>query len=353
MSGIFKRQRQTFINFTANDCNSFNMTMEFQGTVIVDWGDGTSTSITNAVSASSDFNKTYSSAFTGLVRIGGQYKNVTSFTNTVGLGMGTTAKELGKFTGLLSLEIRNYLAISGLIVDLPRVTNSLNLQNLTNLTLTGTAIDLPRVTNILFFNNLPNLTLTGTAIDLPRVTNSLFFNNLPNLTLTGTAIDLPRVTSQLRLQGLTNLTLTGTAIDLPRVTSILLLKDLTNLTLTGTAIDLPRVTSQMNLQTLTNLTLTGTAIDLPLSRDIFISNTNSTITNPTNGVLLTVKSRTTITQTTQLSTADTDRYLNDSAFYSTTWNAPRTIALSSLGRTSASDAAVTTLNGRGVTITLV
>ena len=279
--GQLQLQQQSFINFTANACNSFNMTMIFQGTVIVDWGDGTSTSITNATSSSQAFNKTYSSAFTGLVRIGGQYNNVTSFTNSVGLGISTTAKELGKFTGLLTLDIRNHL------------------------------------------------TLTGDVIDLPRVTTTLLLLNLSNATLTGNAIDLPRVTTSLILQGLPNLTLTGTTIDLPRVT--------TNLT----------------LLTVQNLTLTGNAINLPLSTDIFIINTNSTITNPTNGVLKTVKSRTQISQTTKLSVEDTDRYLNDSAFYSTTWSSLRTITLSSLGRTSASDAAVTTLNGRSVTITLV
>jgi len=353
MSGIFKRQRQTFINFTANACNSFNVTMTFQGTVIVDWGDGTSTSITNASSAASTFNKTYSSAFTGLVRIGGQYKNVTNFQNYVGLGISTTAKELGKFTGLLSLDIRNHLAISGLIIDLPRVTIQLLLLSLPNLTITGTASDLPRVTTVLFLDTLPNFVLTGNVIGLSRVTTSLQLNSLPNLNLTGTALDLPRVTITLSLVGLANLTLTGTVLDLPRVTNTLTFNVIPNLNLTGTALDLPRVTNQLILLNASNLTLTGTAIDLPLATDVVIQSTGLTITNPANGVLKTVKSRTLINQTTQLLTADTDRYLNDSALYSTTWNAPRIITLSSLGRTSASDAAVTTLNGRGVTINLL
>jgi len=114
------------------------------------------------------------------------------------------------------------------------------------------------------------------------------------------------------------------------------------------------VTSILYLDNLPSLTMSGNASDLPLSTDIYILSIGSSLltytaltTKPT------TKSRTRIEISTKFTTTQTDEMLIDYATYSTTWNNPKEIYLSSLGRTTASDAAVATLVSRGVTITLL
>ena len=393
---IFGRRYGETIVINAVACTTFNMTMTYAGgSITVDWGDGTSTT-------NSAFNKTYASPFTGTIKITGNLDKVTYFQSTSNTGIYIDLKEFWKFTILNNLDLRGNcfinnsvaeiprvtttlffnnlpnLTITGNASDLPRVTSNLTLQSLTNLTMTGNASDLPRVTNTLYLfslpnltmtgnisdlprvttslylQSLPNLTMTGTASDLPRVTNQLYLQNLPNLTMTGNISDLPRVTNQLYLQNLPNLTITGNASDLPRVTNILNFNNLPNLTMTGNISDLPRVTNTLYLISLPNLTMTGNASDLPLSTDVYLISIGATsLTYTALTTKPTTKSRARIEISTKFTTTQTDEMLIDYATYSTTWNAPREIRLSSLGRTTASDAAVATLNSRGVTITLL
>jgi len=93
---------------------------------------------------------------------------------------------------------------------------------------------------------------------------------------------------------------------------------------------------------------------LPLSVDVFILSIGSTsLTYTALTTKPTTKSRTRIEISTKFTTTQTDEMLIDYATYSTTWNSPKEIKLSSLGRTTSSDAAVATLVSRGVTITLL
>ena len=304
---IFGRRYGETIVINAVACTTFNMTMAYVGNITVDWGDGTSMSSASAGSpVGINFNKTYASPFTGTIKITGELDKVTFFQSFSNTGIYIDLKEFWKFTILNILELRGNCFINNSIAEIPIVTTTLHLINLPNLTMTGTAIDLPRVTTTLYLINLPNLTMTGTAIDLPRVTNQLFLQSLPNLTMTGTAIDLPRVTTGLNLAQLPNLTISGNAIDLPLSSDVLILS--------------------IGLTSLTYTALT---------------------TKPT------TKSRTRIEISTKFTTSQTDEMLIDYATYSTTWNSPKQIQLSSLGRTTASDSAVATLNSRGVTITLL
>ena len=297
---IFGRRYGETIVINAVACTTFNMTMTYaDGSITVDWGDGTSTT-------NSAFNKTYASPFTGTIKITGDLDKVTYFQSISNTGIYIDLKEFWKFTILNTLDLRGNCYINNSVAEIPRVTNTLHLRDLPNLTISGTAIDLPRVTNQLYLNNLPNLTMTGNAIDLPRVTSILYLLNLPNLTMSGTAIDLPRVTNQLVLYSLPN------------------------------------------------LTMSGSASDLPLSVDVFILSIGSTsLTYTALTTKPTTKSRTRIEISTKFTTTQTDEMLIDYATYSTTWNSPKEIKLSSLGRTTSSDAAVATLVSRGVTITLL
>lgn len=384
------------VTINAVNCTTFNFTLSYTGSVIVEWGDGT------MQTTGTDFNKTYSSPFTGVIKIKGSLGSVTSFTSFSNTGIAINFKEFWKFRALVNLILQGNCVISNSVFEIPRVTTNLTLQSLPNLTLTGTSLDLPRVTSTLTLRGLPNLTLTGTIIDLPRVTSTLALQNLTNLTLTGTSLDLPRVTSVLEFRSLPNITITGNLIDLPRVTVNLILIVLPNLTITGTSLDLPRVTSNLEFSNLPNLTLTGNLIDLPrvINRCDLQILPNVTLTgtplnlprvtgsldlNTTPNITLTgdfanlplssttqiagiisssvaytpssakraTISAARIEMSTKFTTTQTDDILIDYATFSTTWNIPRTIRLSSLGRTSASDAAVATLVSRGVTITLI
>jgi len=211
--------------------------------------------------------------------------------------------------------------------------------------------DLDKVT---YFQSISN---TGIYIDLKEFWKFTILNTLDlrgNCYINNSVAEIPRVTSILYLISLPNLTMTGNAIDLPRVTSILYLLNLPNLTMSGTAIDLPRVTNQLVLYSLPNLTMSGSASDLPLSVDVFILSIGSTsLTYTALTTKPTTKSRTRIEISTKFTTTQTDEMLIDYATYSTTWNSPKEIKLSSLGRTTSSDAAVATLVSRGVTITLL
>ena len=211
--------------------------------------------------------------------------------------------------------------------------------------------DLDKVT---YFQSISN---TGIYINLKEFWKFTILNTLDlrgNCYINNSVAEIPRVTSILYLISLPNLTMTGNAIDLPRVTSILYLLNLPNLTMSGTAIDLPRVTNQLVLYSLPNLTMSGSASDLPLSVDVFILSIGSTsLTYTALTTKPTTKSRTRIEISTKFTTTQTDEMLIDYATYSTTWNSPKEIKLSSLGRTTSSDAAVATLVSRGVTITLL
>ena len=204
------------------------------------------------------------------------------------------------------------------------------------------------------FNKTYASPFTGTIKitgDLDKVAAFLSLSN------TGIYIDLKEfwkftILSYLYLSG--NCFINNSVTEIPRVTTSLFFSNLPNFTMTGNAIDLPRVTNTLFLQVLPNLTLTGNASDLPLSVDVFISSIGSTsLTYTALTTKPTTKARTRIEISTKFTTTQTDEMLIDYATYSTTWNAPREIRLSSLGRTTASDSAVATLVSRGVTITLV
>lgn len=217
-----------------------------------------------------------------------------------------------------------------------------------NIKITG---DLDKVTSFMSTSN------TGIYIDLKEFWKFKILNYLDlrgDCFINNSVAEMPRVTNALYLFNLPNLTITGDASDLPRVTSILYLQNLPNLTMTDNISDLPRVTNTLWLNGLPNLTMSGTASDLPLSTDVFISSIGSTsLTYTPLTTKPTIKSRTRIQISTKFTTAQTDEMLIDYATYSTTWNAPKQIYLTSLGRTTASDSAVATLVSRGVTITLV
>lgn len=408
------------IIINAINCTTFNFILSYSERVKVEWGDGT------IQDTGSDFNKTYSTPFTGVIKITGKLNRVISFITYSSTGISLDLKEFWKFKNLQLLTIGGGCLINNTIAEIPRVTNSLTLANLPNLTMSGSILDLPRVTNSLYLLNIPNLEIEGTSLDLPRVTQSLQLLSLPNLILTGSIIDLPRVTSVFILQSLPNLSLTGSTLDLPRVTSTLQFRSLSNLTLTGSIIDLPRVNGQLTLISvpnliisgttidlprvtgsleavnLTNLTLTGTVIDLPrvTSRLDFSGLPNVTISGAVNdlprvtvslalsytpNITLTgdfanlplanyvvispiisssvtytpfsakkaISNQVVIEMSTKFKTTQTDNILIDYATFTTTWNIPKVIRLSSLGRTSASDSAVATLVSRGVSIALI
>jgi hypothetical protein len=341
-------------------------------TVYVDWGDSNQTTVVGTGSnqtAESNYttnNTTYDIQLLGdlgsvetlyfnEVTMSGNIQEVTQLHNCTinDIRAATTMEWNGSVnylpTGLTYLYMLNLgTNLTGSINYLPTGLTYLYLYNLgTNLT--GSINDLPTGLTYLQLLNL-GTNLTGSINDLPTGLTTLQLLNL-GTNLTGSINDLPTGLTYLYLVNLgTNLT--GSINDLPTGLTYL---NLTNLgtNLTGSINDLPTGLTYLNLTNL-GTNLTGSISDLPTGL------TTLNLTNLGTGIDITTGTMpawaaTTITIQSGYSTAAVDGFLN--AWTPTAGTGTQTINLSGSGagianqpRSSASDAAVTTLNGKGKTI---
>jgi len=261
-------------------------------------------------------------------------------------------KDLPKLSNIL--DLKDCVNITGDISNIPQITESLNLFGLSNIT--GKVTDLPPVVDILDLRDCVNI--TGTTAELPRVTGILSLRGTP---ITGTISDLPRVTDSLDIYGCTDLT--GDISDMPPVTNYLKTFGIT--ALTGVLSDLPPVTDSLDMYNC-NL-ITGSLADLPpLTQLVRLYNCNlitgsladlptlqnyldlRECPNITGSLAATQELTTILINNIGCSSAELDITI---ANLVTANQSNGELNMSGLNRTSASDADIATLQGRGWTIT--
>ena len=335
----------------AIDQITFTFIIDAGKTLNVDWGNGVVSSLTGTGSnqnISSSYiysNNTYS------IRIYGDLDNVKKLSLSEPKLRILNLNEISKFVGLTELSLTSCILNSGSLADLPTGLASLIWNNLSGLTVTGSLADLPTGLTSLNWNNLSGLTVTGSLADLPTGLTYLYWNTLSGLTVTGSLADLPTGLASLIWNNLSGLTVTGSLADLPTGLASLNWSSMSGLTVTGSLADLPTGLASLNWSSMSGLTVTGTIDEFPVSINSTLTvqscvNTNIGYTGGTipawGGVTITFQNAWTSTEL--------DDFLIGWA--TTAGSGTKTIDLrgDNAARTSASDAAVSTLTGLGKTI---
>jgi hypothetical protein len=275
---------------------TFNITAG--DTIYVDWGDGNQTTVVGTGSDQTAESNYTTNNTTYDIQLLGDLGSVATF-NFHEVTMSGNIQEVTQLHNCTSTGIRAKatMAWNGSVNYLPTGLTDLTLR-LLGTNLTGSINDLPTGLTYLYLANI-GTNLTGSINDLPTGLTTLYLINL-GTNLTGSINDLPTGLTTLYLDNLgTNLT--GSINDLPTGLTTLYLINL------GTGIDIT----------------TGT---------------------------MPAWAATTITIQSGYSTAAVDGFLN--AWAPTAGTGTNTINLAGANqpRSSASDAAVTTLNGKGKTI---
>jgi hypothetical protein len=328
---------------------NFSFKITAGDTVYVDWGDGNQTTVAGTGSnqtANSNYttnNTTYD------IQLLGDLGSVATF-NSNEVTMSGNIQEVTQLHNCTSTDIRaaTTMAWNGSINYLPTGLTFLHMLNLgTNLT--GSINYLPTGLITMYLTNL-GTNLTGSISNLPTGLKNMQLNNL-GTNLTGSISNLPTGLTGLDLTNLgTNLT--GSISELPTGVTYLYLQSLgTNLT--GSISELPTGVTYLYLQSL-GTNLTGSISELPTGVTYLYLNNLGAGIDITTGTMP-AWAATTITIQSGYSTAAVDGFLN--AWAPTAGTGTKTINLAGAGagianqpRSSASDAAVTTLNGKGKTI---
>ena len=293
----------------------------------VDWGNGVISSLTGTGS-DQNISSTYAySNNTYRIRIYGDLDNVKKLLlNETGLRI-LSLNEISKFSGLTELSMTSCVLNTGALADLPIGLTSLTWYNLSGLTVTGALADLPTGLTYLYWNNLPGLTVTGALADLPTGLTDMTWYKMSGLTVTGALADLPTDLTDMYWNNLPGLTVTGALADLPIGLTSLTWYNLSGLTVTGTIDQFPStITSTLHVRSCvnTNIGYIGGAVP------------------PWSAVTITFQNAWTATEV--------DDFLINWA--TTAGYGVKMVDLrgDNAARTSASDAAVTTLTGLGKTI---
>ena len=247
----------------AIDQITFTFIIDAGKTLNVDWGNGVVSSLTGTGSnqnISSSYiysNNTYS------IRIYGDLDNVKKLSLSEPKLRILNLNEISKFVGLTELSLTSCILNSGSLADLPTGLASLIWNNLSGLTVTGSLADLPTGLTSLYWGSMSGLTVTGSLADLPTGLTYLYWNNLSGLTVTGSLADLPTGLTYLYWNTLSGLTVTGSLADLPTGLASLIWNNLSGLTVTGSLADLPTGLASLIWNNLSGLTVTGSLADLP------------------------------------------------------------------------------------------
>jgi hypothetical protein len=245
--------------------------------------------------------------------------------------------------GITYFYLRGSNTISGDIADAPAGITYFNLQG--SNTVSGDIADAPA--GITSFTLLGSNTVSGDIADAPAGITS--FTLLGSNTLSGDIADAPAGITSFYLRG--SNTLSGDIADAPAgITSFILLG---SNTLSGDIADVPASITSFNLQG--SNTLSGDIADVPASITSFNLQGSNTVSDysgvfPFNSAFQSFKI---IPVSGGLSSSEVDQLLIDFDSSISSWSGDKSVVLTgtNAARTSASDAAVASLQGKGVTVT--
>lgn len=116
------------IEMSAVGTDQLHMSMKYTGTIKVDWGDGTNTSLIGLGPTYQIFNKTYPPlGFQGTIKISGDLSNVTDFSSTANTGIHLNITELKKFTSIQNIILAGRIYIRNLASEVPVLNPPLDL----------------------------------------------------------------------------------------------------------------------------------------------------------------------------------------------------------------------------------
>lgn len=363
------------------------------GDYTIDWGDG---DIETFAAGTHNHNHTYATPYTGAITIAAPNLSViTSLVLTGGEGdilpAGTPLKiytsELVLLDSLTTLNLSSYVLVSGIASQLP---STLTILILNNTSITGTVTQLP--TGLVQLLLRGATTISGTIPQLPGNLTYLILGD--NTVITGDIGDVPAGLGILYLTGTGNVTgnvndlpsgmteivitcpntVTGDVVYIPASATTVIIKG--SNTIDGSLSDLS--SSLINFTLEGNNTVYGTLSNISAfsSLQIFNVDGNNTISGDFNDVPANIKTciilgNNTVSDYTYphtwastmanvilspvsggLDDTQVDNLLIDLANV-TTWVGEKQVTLqgTNAARTSASDAAVATLQGKGVTVT--
>lgn len=386
-----------FFEIEANGLNSISgisFTIVSLNDFKVDWGDGT---IDSFLAGTRNPTHTYSTPYTGEIKVViDDLSAITSLNigsntdiNPISGALSILTTEIKKLTNLTLLNLGSNIYTNGIASDLPSL---LTFVSITNTNLSGGVSDLP--TGLLHVNIQGNNSLTGTTSQLP--TNITFLILYGANTLSGNVSGLPRTITTLYVYG--NNILSGDVAGLPpnlnqvgihgfnilsgdvagfpsTITFIIditgsntisgdisdLPTNLIDITLTGNNTisgDIATAPSVMTFMQITgNNTLGGDLAFLPVGiKFIYVGGSLCTINGYTNGVRTWNSTMNTVKiapVSGGLSTTEVDNLLIELAAQVSTWIPYKIVSIlgGSSPRSAASNAAVATLTGEGVTVT--
>jgi hypothetical protein len=328
----------------------FRVGTDISTAIVVDWGDGSTSSYSGTLMTISH---TYSSAFTGNIKVSCSDGNSVinridgfSSTNTLNsIAFSTT--QLGTFLGLEQFNCTESNIISGDITNLPNSLTSFSLSG--SNTTSGNILNLP-VGLTYFYVNGSNI-ITGNIANLPP---SLIYCYIEgNNTTSGNISTLPSTIVEFRNKGLN--TTTGSISTLS--SGLRYYDNHGNNTTSGDIATLPAI-----METFSNggsNTTSGNISALPITVNYYVNTGQNTVVTYVSGRVWANPMRTFINLPTLasggLSANEIDNILIDLSTPSWTLvdvldTKTVNIAGNNAARTSASDAAVTTLISKGVTV---
>lgn len=386
-----------YFNIIANGLNSIigtTFVITSSDTYTIDWGDGT---VDSFVAGTSNPTHVYTTPYTGNIRVYPvALTDITVITfNSSGISPATSSmsiltSEVNKLSNISVLGTSDAVYLNGIVTDLP---TGLTLFGSSNTNLSGDVADLSRSlirlsisgTNTLSGNtsDLPtglvylllygNNTLTGDVVNLPRGITLLYVNG--SNTLSGNILFLPVGLIQVQILG--NNVVTGNISGFTTTLSSIIIYGFN--TLLGNISGLP--TGLVTITILGNNTITGALSGMPSAITFFqitgnntisgdlahiangiqfinVNSSYSTIDTYTNGVRTwssTMNAVLIVPSAGGFSTTEVDNILIELAAQATTWVGTKTISLlgGSSPRSASSDAAVVTLNGRGVIVNTI
>jgi hypothetical protein len=256
------------ISFTNTTYIEFTVEMFSNTSIVVYWGDNTSTTYSGTAIL---ITHTYSTPFTGNIKLSCSsgkhlFKGFNNFTNTLPINSASfTTIQLGNFTSLQNLSVE-YGSISGDIANLP--PNLITYQNQGNNTTSGDIANLPP--NLITYQNQGNNTTSGDIANLHE--GLLVYSNGGANTTTGDIANLPLSLTNYTNNGAN--TTTGDIANLP-LSLTTYNNDGANTT-TGDIANLPL--SLTNYGNQGNNTTTGDIANLPLSLTTYSNNGANTTT---------------------------------------------------------------------------
>ena len=269
-------------------------------------------------------------------------------------------------TALTSLNLTN-LQITGDIVNLKNLT-SLTYLNLVNSQITGDIVNLKNLTSLTFLNlvnsqvtgdianlngltaltslNLANSQVNGDIVNLKNLT-SLTFLNLNDSQVNGDIVNLKNLTSLTSLN-LDNSQVNGDIVNLKNLTALTVLS-ISNTNVTGDIVNLKNLTRIGKELMLKGLNISGNIGDLP-NQVLFVSNKTGR-----GNFTWTTSSRTNILAMEDIACDNIDKLLQDMSNMNANFAGQQSYykIIKLIGtRTSASDAAVQTLQSKGYTVSI-